>query len=294
VQSINYRAFGIPVGSPFLFPGDWNVTPPAADPTVIVARDRPPWPGSAEGGWRGLSDGKKFVVERSRSGEHRFSHDQRLLFHLSADHRELVVDPASARDVSWWRTLLDPVLFTVGLLRGKDALHAGAVATQNGAVAIAAPSGGGKSTLLAQLLSEGHRLLTDDVLFLDKVDGEVVAYPGPPLITLPSKAAGIGKTLERLEDEIWATVPVITDPVPLRRLVFLDRRDGVETTVRRVGSPLAPLLAGMLTFPQARDRKLSRFDMAAELATQTEICRLQADLSVAPSELAALVLEQLS
>lgn len=255
----------------------------------------PPWPGTLEGGWEAVNDGKTFTVERSPGAEHRFIHGGRVLFHLSADHRILTGAPAERRDLGWWRVLMDSVLFTVSLLRGHEALHAGAVATPDDAVAILAVSGAGKSTLLGQLVREGHQLVTDDILALTEKDGDVLAEPGPPLMTLPrARAAGVGTPVGEVAEEVWASVPVVPGPVPLRRLVLLDRRPGAETAISRVERPLAPLLAHLLKFPHTHERELTRFLLASTVATHTEICRLTANRTTPPEQLAALALGALS
>ena len=119
--------------------------------------------------------------------------ETRAIHHLSADATELRCAPADPAEQSWWRVVLDSVLFTAALLRGYEALHAGAVATPGGAVAIAATTGGGKSTLLSALLSDGLTLLTDDVLVLQARGGDSpLAHPGPPLMTVPARRPAAG------------------------------------------------------------------------------------------------------
>ena len=52
--------------------------------------------------------------------------------HLSADASVLQCAPTDPTEQSWWRVVLDSVLFTVALLQGYEALHAAAVATPDG------------------------------------------------------------------------------------------------------------------------------------------------------------------
>ena len=49
---------------------------------------------------------------------------------------------------------------------GHEALHAAALDSPDGVVAIMAPSGAGKSTLALELLRQGWPLFADDVLTL--------------------------------------------------------------------------------------------------------------------------------
>ncbi len=167
--------------------------------------------------------------------------------------------------------MLDSVLFTVALLRGYEALHAGAIAAPNdrgdeggrGAIAITASTGGGKSTLLAELLGRGLPLLADDVVVLESrgTAGPPLAHPAAPLMTVPAVRvqalvgamtpapadagetptsagdttappgetpppgrAGTPQTICTIGDERWIAVPVHPEPLPLRALVVLDRR----------------------------------------------------------------------
>lgn len=289
-----YTCFGIPVASCLAFPGAWRASAPHADATFLVVEELPPWSDTVDGGWEGMSDGKTFTVQRSQTGEYRFSYGGRTLFHLSADHRTLTSAADEARDLSWWRILLDPVLFTVSLVRGMEALHAGAIATESGAVAIAATSGGGKSTLLSQLLREGLELVTDDILGLAAEDDAVLAYPGAPLMTLPRKrSAGVGAPLGKLGEEVWSAVPVVSDPLPLRHIVLLDRRPGARTGMYRVEHPLAPLMTHLLRFPPTRERELARFSLASAVAIQADIWELSADVNTSPEQLAGLILQEL-
>jgi hypothetical protein len=289
---IGYRLFGYPVTSERAFPGAWDVRPPDSDATVVVDRDLPAWPDTVEGGWTGSIDGRTLTVELSSRGEHRFNIDGVTRFHLSMDRLHLVAPTlASTSELGWWRVLLDSVLFTVGLLRGKDALHAGAVATPSGVVAILAGSGGGKSTLVSELVRQGHGLVTDDILFLQSTGTEVIAWPGPPLLTLPgARADGIGQVIGEIGAEVWLSVPVVTDSLPLRRVVLLDRQDGQGLAARAVDRSLVPLMTHFLNFPRARDRELGRFSLAGQLAERVELVAVEGSLDTSPQELAALAL----
>jgi hypothetical protein len=116
--------------------------------------------------------------------------------------------------------VLDSVLFTVALLQGYEALHAGAVATPDGVVAITAAAGGGKSTLLTELLQRGLDLMADDVLVLKSRGMEApLAHPAPPSMTVPAtriptlREAAPPQTISSLEEERWIAVPVHPEPL---------------------------------------------------------------------------------
>ena len=79
--------------------------------------------------------------------------------------------------------LIDQVLPLVVNLRGREALHATAVATPKGVCAFTGPAGSGKSTLAASFVLSGYPLVCDDCLALAK--GPVImALPGYPGLRL--------------------------------------------------------------------------------------------------------------
>jgi hypothetical protein len=67
---------------------------------------------------------------------------------------------------------------------GIEPLHATVVVLDEGAVALLGDSGYGKSTLAAALVSAGGRVLTDDLLVVQRRDDRYLAYAGPPRLKL--------------------------------------------------------------------------------------------------------------
>jgi hypothetical protein len=195
--------------------------------------------------------------------------------------------------------VLDSVLFTAGLLNGYEALHAAAVAVPDGAIAITAASGGGKSTLLSELLRRGLGLLADDVLMLQARGSQPpLAHPAPPLMTIPmARAASLPTTPETIcaiDDELWVSVPVHPEPLPLKALVVLDRRLGERLSLTKIDSPLAPLLDALMKFPRDASRELARFELASTIADTTGQWRLTAALDTPPDILADTLLAAVS
>jgi hypothetical protein len=84
-------------------------------------------------------------------------------------------DPAT-EDLSVSLFLLGSVWACLLHQRGSFPLHAGVTADGEGAVAFCGPRGAGKSSTVARLLNEGHRLVSDDLTRLD------VGDEGPPLV----------------------------------------------------------------------------------------------------------------
>ncbi len=80
--------------------------------------------------------------------------------------------------------LLGQALSFALVKNGIEPLHATVVVIQGKAVAFLGDCGFGKSTLAAEFLRAGHRLLTDDLLVLRATGQRMLAYPGPPRIKL--------------------------------------------------------------------------------------------------------------
>jgi len=182
----------------------------------------------------------------------------------------------------------------VALLKGYEALHAGAVATPQGAIAITAATGGGKSTLLAELLSCGQTLMADDVLVLEaRGSRPPLAHPAPPLMTVPfaSAAAASKDAIVSIDGERWVPVPVYPEPLALKALVVLDRRAGSQqsghgATLTKIENPLAPLLDSLMSFPRTSERERARFELASAMASGIELWQLSAELDT-PADLLA-------
>jgi hypothetical protein len=75
--------------------------------------------------------------------------------------------------------LIDQVLPLIVNLRGREALHATAIATRRGVCAFTGPAGSGKSTLAASFVLSGYPLVCDDCLALSEGTG-IMALPGYP------------------------------------------------------------------------------------------------------------------
>jgi hypothetical protein len=317
-QRLGLSAFGLSLLSDLSPPGSWEVSPlrePSLQIRSVSAQAiEHSWSGMEAIGWEGMIDGAPFVVERGRTGDYRFVHgahpDQcgarssddsegiRAVHHLSPDASVLQCAPSSSAEPAWWRVVLDSVLYTVALLRGYEALHAGAIATPDGAIAITAAMGGGKSTLLTELLGRGLALMADDVLVLEPqgADEAPLAHPAPPLMTVPAaripalRRAGVAETISSLEEERWIAFPVHPEPLPLKTLVVLDRRPGLETSLEWIEDPLAPLLNSLMNFPRSPERQRTRFELASLLAAKTALWRLATDLGTPPDVLADTLL----
>lgn len=280
-------SFPLPFPSGAAGPADLELV--LAEPSQVQEA----WSGCAgdDASAESTQDGLRYRAERGTAGDHRFVYGERATFHLSPDGHTLLCAPADPSAPEWRRVLLDSVLATVALLRGFEALHAAAVLAPGGAVALMARTGGGKTTLAAELLARGFSLISDDILVLSHVEGRVVGHPAPPVMNLPAGAQRpAGDAIATIGDETWFAVhDVSPGPAPIAAFCLIDRRPGLEPAiVPGPGSPL-DLLAHGLRSGAAADRRQARFELFADLATQAQAYVLEADHHAGAAELADLL-----
>jgi hypothetical protein len=129
--------------------------------------------------------------------------------------------------------LLALAVCAVTLERGGDCLHAGAVLTPDGVVAVLAPAGGGKTSTMAWLaLREGLHIFTDDHLTVR--DG--LAHAGPRCLDLrPDAAARLDLTTRsrQVRGDGRHRFELPTPPVlqaPVIRTVVLEWGPDVQVT----------------------------------------------------------------
>jgi hypothetical protein len=265
------------------------------DPAAIEAA----WSGRGEGQtWETVfPDGCPVRFLPGRAGDHYLAYGERALFHLAPGAGTVLCAPADVDEPSWKRFLLDTGLWSVSLLRGHEALHASAVELPDGVVAFAARMGGGKTSLAAELVRQGHPLFADDVVALRPAEDGLQAHPGPPLMNLPLEQARagshapIGAVLATFDDEAWVAVTrPATEPKPVAALYLLDRRPGVEDEVQRIAPTAIDLLPHSIGFYHQRERVRTRFEVFADLATNVPVLELRANVGTTPAAIAELVL----
>lgn len=184
---------------------------------------------------------------------------------ICPDHGETIATRYDDLDCSWLRNpgigsyqvnaaagrvevdpepLADPIMVALTLVsqvpvflhqsRGLPTLHAGAIATRDGAVALLGRSGRGKSTLTASLARRGLPIVTDDNLPLQVRGKDVLAGPGLPIMKVLDDTAraaldvgddsdcvrGGKKRIVTIHESSYFSVPL-----PLRRVYLLNRYD---------------------------------------------------------------------
>jgi hypothetical protein len=295
---MSYPMFGLEVHSDFALPG---MTPSAAQapalPPVALSVVAQPAVDAAFSGETSerrtlrLGGGDTAEVILGSAQDILVTYGDRAVFRIERDGSSVLAAPIAPDALDWQRVLLDTVLGIAGLARGREALHAAAVEMPAGVAALAARTGAGKSTLCAELIGRGGRLFSDDMLFLGRSGGTIIAFPGPPLMNLPLIAeARIGRRLAVFGDEEWVSVPgPRTAAAPLGAIVVIDRDDSVGATTVEPTNGLVVTLAMALDSGPDPDRLRARFELLGDLALQTQVVRLRAHPSTPPAALADAV-----
>ncbi len=242
-----------------------------------------------------LGDGARLCYEVGAAGDHRFVYGD-TSFHIDVGGGRILCAPRSRIDFAWQRQLLDTVLFSVSFTHGFELLHASAIATSRGAVAILGPSGSGKSSLAAELVDRGYRLFSDDVLAIDLAEGRIISFPAPAVMNLPAERANAKALGSRLisrfpeENELWVVIPdAATDVMPLTNLFVLDgagRQPGVNDIDAPSFLEIAPYA---ISLPHGSERARRRFDVLSNVVDLVSVRRLSRGVEGTPHQLADLV-----
>jgi len=246
--------------------------------------------------WTGMAD-HPITLVATEAGGHLFVYD-RGLFHVSSSLDEIWCAPHDRDDHAWRGVLFDTVLFCTALLRGRRMLHAAAVSIDGWVVAIAAATGGGKSSLAWELMRSGASLVSDDVATLT-IDAEmVICAPGPPLMNLPTAVALEAIAVEIAAvprgDERWVHVEsAAPERGPLAAIILLDRRPGQAVRIERTPPNPLVLLAFSIHLDSTPHATAERFALMCDVAERVPVYRLSADTAESPRELADRVTARL-
>ncbi|MHB8242946.1 MAG: hypothetical protein ACYDHN_13275 [Solirubrobacteraceae bacterium] len=307
-MATHYAAYGLHLACSFPLPGTQAIGPADSElPTLTLDLLEPAeldrvWSGpSGPPEWRGrLGDGLDLTIEHGSAGDLLFAYGDRARFRLHADMERLDCAPEHP-GLDWQRALISKVLPAIGVMRGYEALHAAAVDSPEGVVAIMAPSGSGKSTLAIELLGRGWPLFADDVLILEDDAGTVRAHPGTPHMNLAEHSPGatdpqsLGDSLGILAGERWlAAAHTTTHTRPVRMLCMLERGAGLANETRSLGFSPLPLAPYMLGLQSDARRQRDRFTLYADMIEATPLVRMTADLEQPPRQLADLLEDALA
>ena len=305
MSSWRYSGFGLSLESDFpLLPVRVGA---AAAPgrSVAIRRSSPEavaasLSAAAELVWETSFEDRSYRMERGAAGDYRFQWSDRAVFHLTPDARELSCGLDDRADMSAMRILLDTVLWSVSLICGYELLHASTVAYGDETIAFVAGTGGGKTSLAAELLRRGAELVSDDVLAMSRNDGRVLVHPAPPVMNLPLGAIGLdphdfGQTLAVLGDEAWINVEAVaTTPRRLTTVYVLDRQDSGSPRVQQHPHGLLALLPHAFGFPNSTASLGRQFEILSDLIAGTPVLSLSAAPSCTPAQLADVVERELT
>ncbi len=246
--------------------------------------------------WTGqLGDGCSLTIEHGVRGDTLFTYGDRARFRLDANHERLECGPLGT-GLDWQRVLLGRVLPHVAILCGYEALHASAVESPEGVIAVAGPSGMGKTTLALELVERGWPLFADDVLALGEGPEGVQAHPGPPHMSVAEttlEAIGceqVGATLDQLPGERWIAVNTAGEHArPVRMICLLERGPGRVLEHRILPPNPLPLVPYMIGFADGPERARRRFARYADLAGTATLLTLTCDVADPPAALAELI-----
>jgi hypothetical protein len=231
MTTYGYETFGLTISSEYLLPiSSPSSSRETADITIRRAESLPDsWSGERAG------EGDYFFGD----GMHRFGWPELGIIEIR-DAREVTVHPlASVAAGLVEHVLLGPVLADILLSRGQLPLHASAVQTPSGVIALVGRSGQGKSTLAAALNVLGAPLHGDDLIAISPRDAEVprglgrVKLNPDVLSALGASAAELPVVYEGIEKRAMPGLGVAT-PISKPLLAVYRIRDGVEIRVAKV------------------------------------------------------------
>jgi hypothetical protein len=208
---------------------------------------------------------------------------------------------SSSTDRSGWqRLLVAQALPFAATLQGLEVFHAGAVLLDSAAIGFAGASGAGKSSTVVELCDRGAGFVTDDVLALERVDGELLTHPGAPLASLAQGAERrcsdrAKATLAMDGHELIVSMPSAERALPLRALFFLDRQpDGPARPRFEPVVDARMLLSATFNFVLSSPARLQRLLDVCALIARRRVERISFGPLADPSVVATAVEERLS
>jgi hypothetical protein len=251
---------------------------------------------------RRLADGRVgMTVERDDELGFRVWAPRHGCYLVAADGRRVLCAPPSGPAWRWERLVLAQVLPLAAVLRGKDVLHASAVACSGRAVAFMGRSGAGKTTLAGRIVANGARLVTDDVLAVDLSGEDVLVHRGAAVARIDAAELQAMSRPERqvlgpvrARGEKWHVSPPLGPPrLPLALTYHLVRPVEVDGVDIAAVHPYDPgLLLGNAFLPYVTDPERLRrlLDVCAAVAATTPLYEVRAGPNTASADVAAAVL----
>lgn len=293
--------FGLDVRSDrplsFLEPAEARPTGRGLELSLLEAPEAIAWPAAAEL----VSDQRKpdgsvnFQIESSAELGFRIWGPEYGVSVISADGKRLLGAIGRGGEDAWQRLLVAQALPFAAVLQGLEVMHASAVATERGTVALSGRSGSGKTSLALELCRRGAGFLADDVLALERVDGRLVGHPGAPVAGIDRaeaerlsalEGAGRPEVIAADRREQVARVAASASPLALQALFFLDRRsDGPARPSFEAAADAQALLSATFNLVLTGAQRLERLLDACALLASCRVERISFGPAVGVAEL---------
>ncbi len=240
-----------------------------------------------------LSDGRPWLSVGELGTGYLFRFPDLADFHLLPKAKEIRCYPNPNTPLETIRhLLLDQVIPLFLSERGKLVLHASAVVTPEGAIAIVGETGRGKSTLTASFAQRGFSVLTDDCLLLEERKGQPYCIPSYPGLRLwPDSISALFGNKSRLPRVAHyankkrltprdGRLRFATEAAPLHKIYVLAATQQTEylmTTIDRL-SPRDAFME-LIGYPyrlgvSERKRLRKEFELIGHVASSLPVCRL--------------------
>ena len=216
-----YLAYGLQINSQIALPFAAPAEPPAGAPDVTVRVGVAPAAlANPTASGRNIWQVQPGAFLLSIDGVGRF---------LVVDGREILVEPQGGSDWELGLFLAGSTFAALLQQRTVVTLHAGAVATEAGAVLFAGRAGIGKSSLLAALVGRGYAMLSDGFTGVVPGDGQFRALSGFPTLRLWADALdelgwrpqAQAKVREGLEKYLLPAARFRAEPLAIRAVYLL-------------------------------------------------------------------------
>ena len=189
--------------------------------------------------------------------------------------------------------LLGPVLGLLLRLRGVLCLHASAVSFRDHSVAFVGAAGAGKSTTAAAFAQQGYGALSDDIVALERREGQFYVQPAYPYLCLwPDSAERVFGSAEELPrfQEDWDKRCLVLGkegtkyedrPLPLGAIYVLGERRPDPAPFVEALRPQAALLALVAdTYANKvldREMRSEEFEVLSQLVSEVAVRRVHAN-----------------
>jgi hypothetical protein len=170
-----YRAYGLIIESQLVCPDLVPVSDTTPDVVVSYGNVPDQLENIQVAGWKFQANADQVLIKTDR-----------IASILVSQGKRVVIEPKAGAGEDDVRALL--LGWGMGALlhqRNVLPLHGSAISVGDECVTFCAPSGTGKSSMATLFVKRGYRLLDDNIVAIDYLDGAYMVHPGSPVIKLP-------------------------------------------------------------------------------------------------------------